>query len=64
VRLSQREILTRLTDTVVVGVAPGVVWRTYSVFALNEIFPRAIQAGKEFPEAEVVAVDISPLPNR
>ncbi|KAJ7333415.1 S-adenosyl-L-methionine-dependent methyltransferase [Mycena albidolilacea] len=24
----------------------------------------AIQAGKEFPEAEVVAVDISPLPNR
>ncbi|KAJ6494575.1 S-adenosyl-L-methionine-dependent methyltransferase, partial [Mycena sanguinolenta] len=28
------------------------------------IFCRAIQAGEEFPEAEVVGVDISPLPTR
>ena len=46
------------------GVAPGVAWRTYSEFSLNGILRRAIQAAKEFPEAEVVAADISPLPNR
>jgi len=31
---------------------------------INTFFVRSIQAALEFPEAEVIAVDLNPLPNR
>jgi len=31
---------------------------------INIFFVRSIQAASEFPQAEVIAVDLNPLPNR